>query len=408
MSFRYTVSALCGLLFCVSAIAQSVSPVTVRGTATAQPIGSGELNALRADIVTYRHIAGPYVAFPPGDGDRGLEDYVMDLSVTGLPPGTTQATLPSFRFVGGVTGSSDGSAGQMSFEFQDASGSPITTVTVNLANEGNFTYTITVNSPVTIPTDGRLRVFIDPNVAANAGRSVVGQWFLMVVGNEPDPVGSTPGNPGSAPPDGANPRAWAFELTVDAPPLPVELTAFDAFTAGENVTLAWETATETDNAGFFIERSAASLAEGEWTEEAFVEGVGTTVETQRYEHVMRGLAVGTHAFRLRQVDFDGTTSYSEVVEATVEVPGTHAASALYPNPASGMARMSLMTSARQWVRVGVYDVQGRLVTTADRRLVDAQREVNLDINVAGLPRGTYFVRLQGETFTDTRRVVVAK
>jgi hypothetical protein len=80
-----------------------------------------------------------------------------------------------------------------------------------------------------------------------------------------------------------------FVFASDNPgnPLPVELAAFAARADGHGVVLSWETTSETENAGFAVERLAdgAYPAPAEWSEIAFVEGAGTTDEPQRYEWV---------------------------------------------------------------------------------------------------------------------------
>ena len=74
------------------------------------------------------------------------------------------------------------------------------------------------------------------------------------------------------------------------------------------MTLTWQTAHETNNAGFAVERRPAD-APGAWTEVGFVDGAGTTTEPQTaYRFRARQVGYGQHAFRLRQVDFDGTAT----------------------------------------------------------------------------------------------------
>jgi len=75
--------------------------------------------------------------------------------------------------------------------------------------------------------------------------------------------------------------------------LPVEWAGFDATTQKQAVTLTWQTASETDNAGFAVQRRVdGSGGTGAWTRVGFVEGSGTTTRP-------RATASPTTAFRLR-------------------------------------------------------------------------------------------------------------
>ena len=95
-----------------------------------------------------------------------------------------------------------------------------------------------------------------------------------------------------------------FEDTV-----PVELASFSVQHAPNSVSnavmLIWQTATETNNFGFDVERSFAN--DETWEKIGFIEGAGTTTQQQRYEFVDNTASeAGTYYYRLRQVDTDGT------------------------------------------------------------------------------------------------------
>ncbi|MDX1440231.1 MAG: hypothetical protein R3284_10040, partial [Rubricoccaceae bacterium] len=98
---------------------------------------------------------------------------------------------------------------------------------------------------------------------------------------------------------------YAFESTpgapIDAATVPVELTSFDAQVSGDDVVLSWETASETNNAGFEVQLKQGN----DWQVLGFVEGNGTTTEAQTYSYRAEDMDVGTHTFRLKQIDYDG-------------------------------------------------------------------------------------------------------
>lgn len=187
--------------------------------------------------------------------------------------------------------------------------------------------------------------------------------------------------------------------------LPVEIASFDAMTVGSDVVLTWVTASETNNAGFAVEHGAGAA---EFQEIAFVPGVGTSLERLSYTHTVADLTPGKHRFRLKQVDFDGAFEYSEVVEATIEVPGTHALSEVYPNPFNPSTAFELVVARDQIVTIDVFDMLGRHVESLFDGSLSADVARTFTVNASGWTSGTYTVVIKGEAFTDTRSLVLLK
>jgi hypothetical protein len=186
--------------------------------------------------------------------------------------------------------------------------------------------------------------------------------------------------------------------------LPVELTAFTATLDGSAATLAWATASETNNDGFSVERFVA----GGFEQIGFVPGAGTTLEAQSYTFTARDLEPGTHRFRLKQTDYDGAFSYSPEVEVTVGMEGAYALSSAYPNPFGASTQMSLSVKAAQEVEVAAYDVLGRRVATLFLGAMEAGASRALTLDAAPLAAGLYVIRAEGETFSATRTVTVVR
>lgn len=122
--------------------------------------------------------------------------------------------------------------------------------------------------------------------------------------------------------------AW-YENTDSS--LPVELASFDATTDGNKVHLTWTTASETGNTRFEVQRRALGAeafetqrAQGQsrWKTVGSVEGSGTMTEAQSYRFTDKNppYQAGRLAYRLRQVDVDGTAHYTR--KTTVQRRGT--------------------------------------------------------------------------------------
>ncbi|MFO8232431.1 MAG: T9SS type A sorting domain-containing protein [Longimonas sp.] len=185
--------------------------------------------------------------------------------------------------------------------------------------------------------------------------------------------------------------------------LPVELAGFEARLQGTTAHLQWRTLSETDNAGFHVEHRAPG---GRFQDVDFVPGAGTTSEPQSYSIRMDDLSSGTHAFRLRQVDLDGTATRSDAI--TVEVRTPAGVSPVWPNPSRGLAQAEVTVGAPGRVQAAVYDLLGRRVLTVHDGLAQPDAPVALQIATDALPSGMYLLRVQTPQETTMRRFTVVR
>ena len=157
-------------------------------------------------------------------------------------------------------------------------------------------------------------------------------------------------------------------------------------------------------AGFGIEVWDA----GQWREQGFVNGVGTTRDAVVYHHRVVGMAPATWRFRLRQVDYDGTFAYSPVVAVTMDLPKAWPLSAAYPNPFNPEAHFTLSVQETQPVTVTLYDTQGRAVRTIHDGVLTSGTAHRMAIDGTGLPTGAYVYRVQGTSFVDAGSVMLLR
>jgi hypothetical protein len=190
--------------------------------------------------------------------------------------------------------------------------------------------------------------------------------------------------------------------------VPVELTSFTAAAVGNNVNLNWTTATETNNQGFHIERSNG----GEFTSVGFVAGHGTTTEIQNYSFVDRNVEVGSYSYRLKQVDYDGTFEYSDVVEIEIATPVEYSLDQNYPNPFNPSTKISFRLASDSKVSLKVFDVLGQEVMTLVNNELMAGVH-NVDFDASGLNSGVYFYKIEasgnnGVQFSDVKKMILTK
>jgi hypothetical protein len=193
-------------------------------------------------------------------------------------------------------------------------------------------------------------------------------------------------------------------------PLPVELAAWQAAQVGaEAVRLKWTTATEENNAAFHILHSAES--EGDWTRVGTVPSKasgGTTQNPTTYRYRVKNLGVGTHRFRLRQVDLDGSATRSDPVTATVQMREPVRLTAPAPNPVSAEADLSFAVKQDVHVTIALFNVLGQRVRTLYAGTPPAGESQSLRIDASRLPSGAYFLRLKAGGDVKTRQMTVVQ
>ncbi|HYE57062.1 MAG TPA: hypothetical protein VD948_01105 [Rhodothermales bacterium] len=278
---------------------------------------------------------------------------------------------------------------------------------------------ITAQTSFSITTTGSKRIWISTPVAITSGvaytfvlDATAGTAALNAYNNADHPAGTNAYAGGQAYFGTGGSIAQAsddlvFTADLDQNALPVELTAFMATTDGAHAILRWTTASETNNAGFGIEQQEWSGAP-QWKEVAFVPGHGTTAEARAYAYKVRDLAPGRYAFRLRQVDFDGTTSYSPTVEVDIGVSGAFVLVPRGPTPFTSETGFSLAVRETQHVTAALYDVQGRRLGTLYDAPVVAGQAVEVRVDGTALPPGLYLVHLSGAHFRHTEPVTRAR
>ena len=208
--------------------------------------------------------------------------------------------------------------------------------------------------------------------------------------------------------DNGNTQSTDYIARVsDAPPLPVEMAGFDAVKNGSSVELTWQTASETNNAGFRVQRQAGDET---WKEVGFVDSNapgGTTTDALQYRFTDADLPfeAETLTYRLEQVDLDGTTEMSGTVTVQQPVDATKLY-APFPNPVDQRATVRFAVPERQEVTLCLYDVLGRRVATVAAGSREGRQEKQLD--VSGLSSGVYFLRLKTQSETRLERLVVGR
>ncbi len=252
-----------------------------------------------------------------------------------------------------------------------------------------------------------------------AGQSIDGPWVLLGTGNGTTQFNLSGSGLSQAQfirivDDGdgvANQANAGFDLDAikATDVIPVELVSFTAAIEGDEVVLKWKTATETNNQGFEVERSQMSniKSQNDWEKISFVEGRGTTTELTEYSYKDKITNPGNYVYRLKQIDFDGSFSYSDEVEIDVTGPTDFTLYQNYPNPFNPVTTIKFALPVASRVKINVYNTVGQLVETlVDREMESGYHEVNFD--ASSLASGVYLYQLQAQDYVSVKKMLLIK
>ncbi|GMU85231.1 MAG: hypothetical protein AMXMBFR48_04730 [Ignavibacteriales bacterium] len=192
------------------------------------------------------------------------------------------------------------------------------------------------------------------------------------------------------------------------PTIPVELTSFTAQYTGGTVTLNWVTATETNNAGFEVERNSCSPESSNWLSLGFVAGNGTTTERNIYTFTDRPETGSNIYYRLKQKDLDGSFTYSQVIMINSAVIETFSLARNFPNPFNPVTVIEFSLPEQSEITLMVYDILGNQVATLASGRYQAGR-YTITFDGTNYPSGVYIYKLShGKGQTITRKMTLLK
>jgi predicted GH43/DUF377 family glycosyl hydrolase len=197
---------------------------------------------------------------------------------------------------------------------------------------------------------------------------------------------------------------WRIGIATSTLVVPVELTSFTAEPLDQKVILRWTTATELNNNGFEIQRR---VTESDFATIGFVRGEGTTTNQKQYSYIDKDLADGKYFYRLKQVDYNGTYEYSNVIEVDVRSLNEYALEQNFPNPFNSTTTIGYVLREKSNAKLILLNVIGEEVAV----LVNEEQDKGfhkIDFNASTLASGVYFYRLQAGDYTSVRKMILLK
>ncbi len=194
-------------------------------------------------------------------------------------------------------------------------------------------------------------------------------------------------------------------------PLPVELTSFNAALQNGKVLLTWETATEINNQRFEIERKADNQ---NWITAGFKNGHENSSNTNKYNFTddISDLSASKLSYRLKQIDFNGNYSYSNVINVENSVPDNFALYQNYPNPFNPSTIIKYQIPKENFVSLKIYNSLGQVVANPVNGMVNAGVH-QLNFNTSSLSSGIYYYvlkvgQLDNSEFVKTAKMMLIK
>lgn len=181
-----------------------------------------------------------------------------------------------------------------------------------------------------------------------------------------------------------------FTIAVSGTALPVTVSSFTGRTEGSVNILQWSTATETNNKGFELQRSADGRNFTSFATIATKAENGNSASALNYQYSDVRPLSGTNYYRLKQIDKDGKFNYSDIVTLKSKATDIRISS-VYPNPSRNELNLVIASPTLEKATIVVTDLTGKVILQRATQLVAGDTQELL--NVQSLSAGTYMVKI---------------
>jgi len=230
----------------------------------------------------------------------------------------------------------------------------------------------------------------EANLGAQRFNSTINTWS----GYAPQGIVNTTLNTISSIPVDDNDFFRSWTLVDKNSPLPIELLSFTAQCNSLNqgnkeVLIQWQTVSETNNDYFILERSKDAI---NWLEIANIDGAGNSNSLLSYNYVDK---FSKAFYRLKQVDFDGNFSYSNIIQVKCEdnlQDNSIEIISIYPNPAQNDFNYNIISTKDREINISVINVLGKIILREHNYIKEGLN--NYSINVSSLAPSVYYFKIE--------------
>ncbi|HNJ58929.1 MAG TPA: GEVED domain-containing protein, partial [Chitinophagaceae bacterium] len=248
---------------------------------------------------------------------------------------------------------------------------------IDFNQDGTFQATeqvLTTSSYASSPKTGTVTI---PNTA------VVGSTRVRVLAT------FSPSNPSDPCNNSGSGEYQDYAITIQQP-VPVTYTMFTGKREGMVNMLSWQTATESNNIGFELQRSSdgKQFSKLSFVNSKAINGNSTSNLSYGYNDV-KPLA-GTNYYRLKQVDKDGKFNYSTVVILKGDKVSQISIASVYPNPVRNTINVQIVSPANEKVSLVITDITGKVLMQENTSLTAGDNVKQID--VSRLSQGAYLIK----------------
>jgi len=183
----------------------------------------------------------------------------------------------------------------------------------------------------------------------------------------------------------------SFKITASGTALPVSISKFSGERKNGVNILSWTTANETNNKGYELQRSATgdNYLPVIYVESKAANGNSTTV--LNYQASDLKPYAGNSYYRLKQIDKNGKSNFSNTILIKGEKVTTIAVTDIYPNPATKILNLIVAAPTEEKVSIVITDITGKILQNKSTQLLNGNNNVKLD--VSNLALGSYMLKV---------------
>lgn len=175
--------------------------------------------------------------------------------------------------------------------------------------------------------------------------------------------------------------------------LPITLDSFWGNCSNGVVELNWISLQEVNNMKYVIEKSKNGQ---KWINIKNVAGAANSSSPIKYSLKDPAPFSGSNYYRLKQVDFDGSSTYFEPISIK-GCSDPEAGLKIFPNPTTGIVNISLASRTDRINSIKLYSAQGQLLINTDHRS---------SLNLSGFNSGSYFLMINTDLGIFKERVIL--
>jgi endoglucanase len=182
--------------------------------------------------------------------------------------------------------------------------------------------------------------------------------------------------------------------------LPVDYLSFNVSPAnGNSVLVQWNTGHEDDNNYFIVERSINTI---DFEYAGRVKGSGNSAVMKNYSFTDADPFPGISYYRLKQVDGNGSISYSEIRK--VNLGSTSSFLHVFPNPGTGSFTLESDCVANGKIHIQIYDILGKIIYQED--IAGNPGLLRKTIHLESAESGVYFLQLNNGKEIVRAKVII--